>query len=188
MDNFFLGDDIHFLLQVGERGIQLSGGQKQRIAISRAIVKNPSILLLDEATSALDAESEKSVQEALDRVMVGRTTVIVAHRLSTIRNADMIVVIEGGKVVEIGNHEELISNPNNVYASLVQIQETAFSQGHLSVDPYLGGSSRYLLHSQPFVDELILSIYGIGIHLLEKVAANDSIKLLLSVTFIPMFY
>ncbi|XP_047150543.1 ABC transporter B family member 2-like [Vigna umbellata] len=130
--------------QVGERGIQLSGGQKQRIAISRAIVKNPSILLLDEATSALDAESEKSVQEALDRVMVGRTTVIVAHRLSTIRNADMIVVIEGGKVVEIGNHEELISNPNNVYASLVQIQETAFSQGHLSVDPYLGGSSRRL--------------------------------------------
>ncbi|WVZ24040.1 hypothetical protein V8G54_002584 [Vigna mungo] len=130
--------------QVGERGIQLSGGQKQRIAISRAIVKNPSILLLDEATSALDAESEKSVQEALDRVMVGRTTVIVAHRLSTIRNADMIVVIEEGKVVEIGNHEELISNPNNVYASLVQIQETAFSQGHLSVDPYLGGSSRRL--------------------------------------------
>ncbi|QCD81903.1 ABC transporter B family member 2-like [Vigna unguiculata] len=130
--------------QVGERGIQLSGGQKQRIAISRAIVKNPSILLLDEATSALDAESEKSVQEALDRVMVGRTTVIVAHRLSTIRNADMIVVIEGGKVVEIGNHEELISNPNNVYASLVQIQETAFSQGHFSVDPYLGGSSRRL--------------------------------------------
>ncbi|KAL2618435.1 hypothetical protein AAZV13_08G245000 [Glycine max] len=132
--------------QVGERGIQLSGGQKQRIAISRAIVKNPSILLLDEATSALDSESEKSVQEALDRVMVGRTTVIVAHRLSTIRNADMIVVIEeGGKVVEIGNHEELISNPNNnVYASLVQIQEKAFSQSHISGDPYLGGSSRYL--------------------------------------------
>ncbi|TKY58287.1 ABC transporter B family member 2 [Spatholobus suberectus] len=129
---------------VGERGIQLSGGQKQRIAISRAIVKNPSILLLDEATSALDAESEKSVQEALDRVMVGRTTVIVAHRLSTVRNADMIAVIEGGKVVEIGNHEELISNPNNVYASLVQIQETASSQGHVSVDPYLGGSSRRL--------------------------------------------
>ncbi|TKY58541.1 ABC transporter B family member 2 [Spatholobus suberectus] len=119
--------------QVGERGIQLSGGQKQRIAISRAIIKNPSILLLDEATSALDAESEKSVQEALDRVMVGRTTVIVAHRLSTIRNADMIAVTVGGKkVVEIGNHEELISNPNNVYASLVQIQETAFSQGHVS--------------------------------------------------------
>ncbi|XP_073219421.1 ABC transporter B family member 2-like isoform X2 [Cicer arietinum] len=119
--------------QVGERGIQLSGGQKQRIAISRAIVKNPSILLLDEATSALDAESEKSVQEALDRVMIGRTTVIVAHRLSTIRNADIIVVVEGGNVVEIGNHVELISNPNSVYASLVQ--------GHPSPDPCLGQSS-----------------------------------------------
>ncbi|KAK7360894.1 hypothetical protein VNO77_02911 [Canavalia gladiata] len=130
--------------QVGERGIQLSGGQKQRIAISRAIVKNPSILLLDEATSALDAESEKSVQQALDRVMVGRTTVIVAHRLSTIRNADMIAVIEGGKIMEIGNHEELISNPNSVYASLVQIQETTVLQGHPSMDPYLGGSSRHL--------------------------------------------
>ncbi|XP_028802926.1 ABC transporter B family member 2 isoform X2 [Neltuma alba] len=116
--------------QVGERGIQLSGGQKQRIAISRAILKNPSILLLDEATSALDAESEKSVQEALDRVMVGRTTVIVAHRLSTIRNADMIAVVQGGRIVEIGNHEELISNPNGAYASLVQLQEKASSQGH----------------------------------------------------------
>ncbi|XP_027345746.1 ABC transporter B family member 2-like isoform X2 [Abrus precatorius] len=130
--------------QVGERGIQLSGGQKQRIAISRAIVKNPSILLLDEATSSLDAESEKSVQEALDRVMVGRTTVIVAHRLSTVRNANTIAVIERGKVVEIGNHEELISNPNSVYTSLAQVQESTFLQGHPSVDPYLGGSSRHL--------------------------------------------
>ncbi|GAU42984.1 hypothetical protein TSUD_188570 [Trifolium subterraneum] len=119
--------------QVGERGIQLSGGQKQRIAISRAIVKNPSILLLDEATSALDAESEKSVQEALDRVMIGRTTVIVAHRLSTIRNADMIAVVERGSIVETGNHEELISNSNSVYVSLVQ--------GHPSPDPSLGQSS-----------------------------------------------
>ncbi|CAK9173411.1 unnamed protein product [Ilex paraguariensis] len=111
--------------QVGERGIQLSGGQKQRIAISRAIVKNPSILLLDEATSALDAESEKSVQEALDRVMVGRTTVVVAHRLSTIRNADVIAVVQNGKIVETGSHEELISKPNSAYASLVQLQEAA---------------------------------------------------------------
>ncbi|KAK4252727.1 hypothetical protein QN277_014465 [Acacia crassicarpa] len=121
--------------QVGERGIQLSGGQKQRIAISRAILKNPSILLLDEATSALDVESEKSVQEALDRVMVGRTTVIVAHRLSTIRNADMIAVVQGGRIVEINNHEELISNPNSVYASLVQLQEKASLQSHQPEGP-----------------------------------------------------
>ncbi|XP_073001057.1 ABC transporter B family member 2-like [Typha latifolia] len=114
--------------QVGERGIQLSGGQKQRIAISRAILKNPSILLLDEATSALDAESEKSVQEALDRVMVGRTTVVVAHRLSTIRNADMIAVVQGGKIMESGTHEQLMADPRSAYSSLVQLQETAHRQ------------------------------------------------------------
>ncbi|KAM0934126.1 putative ABC-type xenobiotic transporter [Dioscorea sansibarensis] len=111
--------------QVGERGVQLSGGQKQRIAIARAILKNPTILLLDEATSALDAESEKSVQEALDRVMVGRTTVMVAHRLSTIRNADMIAVVQSGKIIETGAHEQLMSNPQSSYASLVQLQEAA---------------------------------------------------------------
>ncbi|KAK6119264.1 hypothetical protein DH2020_046990 [Rehmannia glutinosa] len=114
-----------FETQVGERGIQLSGGQKQRIAISRAIVKNPSILLLDEATSALDGETEKSVQQALDRVMVGRTTIIVAHRLSTIRNADIVAIVQNGAILETGSHEELISRPNSAYASLVQLQEAA---------------------------------------------------------------
>ncbi|PIN22820.1 Multidrug/pheromone exporter, ABC superfamily [Handroanthus impetiginosus] len=123
--NFINNLPDRFETQVGERGIQLSGGQKQRIAISRAIVKNPSILLLDEATSALDAESEKSVQEALDRVMVGRTTVIVAHRLSTIRNADVIAVVQNGAIVETGSHDELISRPNSAYSSLVQLQEAA---------------------------------------------------------------
>ncbi|XP_047322616.1 ABC transporter B family member 2-like [Impatiens glandulifera] len=111
--------------QVGERGIQLSGGQKQRIAIARALVKNPSILLLDEATSALDAESEKSVQVALDRVMVGRTTVVIAHRLSTVRHADTIAVVRNGEIVEIGSHDELISRRDSAYSSLVHLQETA---------------------------------------------------------------
>lgn len=87
---------------VGERGIQLSGGQKQRLAIARAILKDPRILLLDEATSALDVESERMVQEALDKIMVNRTTVVVAHRLSTVRNADTIAVIHQGKIVEKG--------------------------------------------------------------------------------------
>ncbi|KAH0849362.1 hypothetical protein HID58_091369 [Brassica napus] len=104
---------------------QLSGGQKQTITISRAILKNPSILLLDEATSALDAESEKTVQKALDKVMVGRTTVVVAHRLSTVRNADIIAVVHGGNIIESGSHDELISNPDGAYSSLLRIQEAA---------------------------------------------------------------
>ncbi|KAH7846544.1 hypothetical protein Vadar_015190 [Vaccinium darrowii] len=109
--------------QVGGRGIQLSGGQKQRIAIARALLKDPKILLLDEATSALDAGSESVVQEALDRLMVGRTSVVVAHRFSTIRNVDSIAVIQQGKVVETGTHEELISK-GGAFASLCRFQET----------------------------------------------------------------
>ncbi|KMT03250.1 hypothetical protein BVRB_8g197930 [Beta vulgaris subsp. vulgaris] len=110
---------------VGERGVQLSGGQKQRVAIARAIVKNPRILLLDEATSALDAESEKVVQDALDRVMVNRTTVVVAHRLSTIKNAGVIAVVKNGVIVEKGKHETLIRNKDGVYASLVALHMSA---------------------------------------------------------------
>ncbi|KAK6943869.1 ABC transporter type 1, transmembrane domain [Dillenia turbinata] len=112
--------------QVGERGLQLSGGQKQRIAIARAMLKNPAILLLDEATSALDSESEKLVQEALDRFMIGRTTLVIAHRLSTIRKADLVAVLQQGSVSEIGTHDELIAKgENGVYAKLIRMQEAA---------------------------------------------------------------
>ncbi|EEC73043.1 ABC transporter B family member 9 [Oryza sativa Japonica Group] len=110
---------------VGERGVQLSGGQKQRIAIARAILKDPKVLLLDEATSALDSESERIVQEALDRVMVGRTTVIVAHRLSTITGADKIAVIKNGVVAEEGRHGRLLRLPGGAYASLVALQSSS---------------------------------------------------------------
>ncbi|RXI09837.1 hypothetical protein DVH24_023283 [Malus domestica] len=114
---------------VGERGVQLSGGQKQRVAIARAIMKAPKILLLDEATSALDAESERVVQDALDRVMVDRTAVVVAHRLSTIRSADLIAVVKNGVIAEKGKHETLINVKDGIYASLV----TATLKGHSTV-------------------------------------------------------
>lgn len=117
---------------VGEHGTQLSGGQKQRVAIARAILKDPRILLLDEATSALDAESERVVQEALDRIMVNRTTVVVAHRLSTVRNANMIVVIHQGKVVEKGTHFELLEDPEGAYSQLIRLQEVNREAEHVT--------------------------------------------------------
>jgi len=107
---------------VGERGIKLSGGQRQRIAIARAILRNPSILLLDEATSSLDAESEKVVQEALNNLMKNRTSIIIAHRLATIREVDCIYVLEGGHIVEKGTHEELSAKYDGVYSSLAKLQ------------------------------------------------------------------
>ncbi|KAF3608115.1 hypothetical protein DY000_02047172 [Brassica cretica] len=108
---------------VGEKGVQLSGGQKQRVAIARAVLKDPSVLLLDEATSALDTTSEKLVQEALDKLMKGRTTVLVAHRLSTIRKADTIAVLHKGRVVEKGSHRELVSKSDGFYKKLTSLQE-----------------------------------------------------------------
>jgi ATP-binding cassette, subfamily B, bacterial len=109
---------------VGERGIKLSGGQRQRIAIARAILRNPTVLLLDEATSSLDAESERVVQEALNKLMEGRTSIIIAHRLATIKDVDRIFVLDGGKVVEQGTHDELTSIENGVYSGLARLQMT----------------------------------------------------------------
>lgn len=111
----------------GERGVQLSGGQKQRVALARAILKNPSILLLDEATSALDSVSESLVQEALEKMMDGRTCIVVAHRLSTIQKANSIAVIKEGKVVEEGSHSDLLSIRGGAYHSLVNLQATGSS-------------------------------------------------------------
>lgn len=107
---------------VGERGVKLSGGQRQRIAIARAILRNPSILLLDEATSSLDAESERTVQEALQRLMAGRTSIVIAHRLATIRNADRIYVLDDGRIVEAGTHAELSAIENGAYSALAKLQ------------------------------------------------------------------
>lgn len=120
--DFIEGFPEGFDTVVGDRGIQLSGGQRQRVAIARAILKNPAILLLDEATSSLDAESERVVQEALNRLMEGRTSIIIAHRLATIREVDRIYVIENGTIVESGTHEELSDRPGGAYSALARLQ------------------------------------------------------------------
>jgi ATP-binding cassette subfamily B protein len=109
---------------LGERGVRLSGGQKQRIAIARAILRDPALLLLDEATSALDAENERLVQSALERLMVGRTTMVIAHRLATVVNADRIAVIDDGRLVDTGRHEQLL-NTNPLYARVAALQFSA---------------------------------------------------------------
>ncbi|HQV35457.1 MAG TPA: ABC transporter transmembrane domain-containing protein [Flavobacterium sp.] len=119
---FINGFPEQFETLVGERGIKLSGGQRQRIAIARALLKNPSILILDEATSSLDSESEKLVQEALETLMKGRTSIIIAHRLATIRSADNILVLNNGVIAEQGTHKELVEVENGIYKNLSNLQ------------------------------------------------------------------
>ena len=120
-DEFIIQLPQGYATMLGDRGVNISGGQRQRISIARAILKNPRILILDEATSALDTESERVVQDALDRLMIGRTSFVIAHRLSTIKNVDKILVLEHGALVEAGTHDELIAK-NGLYAHLYQIQ------------------------------------------------------------------
>jgi hypothetical protein len=123
---------------VGDRGTQLSGGQRQRIAIARAILADPAILILDEATSSLDAESERLVQDALDKLMENRTSIIIAHRLSTVRRCDQILVMSGGAILERGTHDELVAKPGGLYGSLAKLQLEFYELVHRGEMPKKG--------------------------------------------------
>ena len=157
--NFISALPLRYDTHVGEKGLQMSGGQKQRIAIARAILRNPKVLLLDEATSALDAESERVVQRALDGLTEGRTTVVVAHRLSTVKNATSIAVVYGGQLVELGSHDELMTLSGR-YANLVQTQHRVEEKESDIDNPPSGGDidngeDMKVRFSEDFPDEVI---------------------------------
>jgi subfamily B ATP-binding cassette protein MsbA len=123
--DFIMASPEGYQTMIGDRGGRLSGGQRQRLSIARAILRNPPILILDEATSALDTESEKLVQEALTRLMASRTSLVIAHRLSTVRHADEIIVLQHGRIVERGTHDELLRREGGLYQRLSQLQTNA---------------------------------------------------------------
>ena len=122
--DFIMETDKGYQTNIGDRGVKLSGGQRQRLSIARAVLKNPEILILDEATSALDTESEKLVQDALNSLLKGRTSIVIAHRLSTVHNADKIIVIDHGRIAEQGTHEELMAR-GGIYSKLIEMQSVA---------------------------------------------------------------
>ncbi|MBL7724823.1 MAG: ATP-binding cassette domain-containing protein, partial [Chitinophagaceae bacterium] len=122
---FIMQTEDGYQTTIGDRGIRLSGGQRQRLCIARAVFKNPSILILDEATSALDTESERIVQDALSKLMKGRTTLVIAHRFSTIKEADEIIVLHEGEIIERGHHNELVEIEEGVYKKLTRMQQIA---------------------------------------------------------------